>query len=316
MRNIAVTGGSGYMGSIVIQELMKNHSNEVRVFALDIREPHQKIPGVSYHILDVRAPEMSNVFAENDIHVVVHLAAVMPSKKSDPELEYAIDVLGTKNVLEACVKNNVEKIVVSSSGAAYGYYADNPQWITENDTVRGNERLPYSRHKRLVEEMLAEYRKNHPTLQQVVFRIGTIVGKNVSNSLVALFENKSVLAIKGSDSRFVFIWDQDVCGCIVQAIFSSQTGTFNVAGDGALTIYEIAKILNKKVKVLSPTLLSVALRVGRWLRVSPYGPEQIVLLQYRPVLDNNNLKNVFGYIPQKSSQEAFLYYVEQKKLRR
>ena len=316
MKNIAITGASGYMGSIVTQELVKNYGDEVRIFGLDIREPHEKIPEVSYHVLDVRSPEMSTVFAENDIHIVVHLAAVMPGKKSNPELEYAIDVLGTKNVLEACVENQVEKIIVSSSGAAYGYYADNPEWITENNTVRGNEKLPYSRHKRLVEEMLAEYREKHPQLQQVIFRIGTIVGKNVSNSLVALFENKSVLAIKGSDSRFVFIWDQDVCGCIVNAIFSSQTGAFNVAGDGALTIYEIAKILNKKVKVLSPTLLYLALSVGRFLRISPYGPEQMVLLQYRPVLDNSNLKNVFGYTPQKSSREAFLYYVEQKKLRR
>ncbi|WP_372366959.1 NAD-dependent epimerase/dehydratase family protein [Candidatus Uabimicrobium sp. HlEnr_7] len=316
MKNVAVTGGSGYMGSITVRTLAEKYKEKVRVFSLDIKAPKDKVPGVSYHVLDVRSPQMSEVFAENDIDIVVHLAAVMPSKKSNPELEFSIDVLGTENVLKACVKNNVEKIIVSSSGAAYGYYVDNPEWIKESDVVRGNENLPYAHHKRLVEEMLAKYREEYPQLQQVIFRIGTIVGQNVSNALVALFERKSVLGIKGSDSRFVFIWDQDVCGCIVHAIFSTETGAFNVAGDGALTVHEIAKILNKKVKSVSPRLLYLALKIGRSLRVSPYGPEQMVLLQYRPVLDNQNLKQVFGYKPQKTSEEAFLYYVDQKKLRK
>lgn len=55
-----------------------------------------------------------------------------------------------------------------------------------------------------------------------------------------------MIAIKGSDSRFVFIWDEDVCGAILHAIFSDKEGIFNVAGDGALSIYEIASILKRK----------------------------------------------------------------------
>ncbi len=49
----------------------------------------------------------------------------------------------------------------------------------------------------------------------------------------------------------------------------------------------------------------MALRLGRTLGVTRYGPEQVRFLQYRPVLDNTRLKTVFGYTPVLTSAEAF-----------
>ena len=89
----------------------------------------------------------------------MHLASIVtPGPDSTRELEYAVDVTGTRHVLDACVAHGVRRVVVSSSGAAYGYHPDNPAWITEDQPVRGNEEFAYSHHKRLVEEMLAELR--------------------------------------------------------------------------------------------------------------------------------------------------------------
>lgn len=315
MKNIAITGASGYLGSITIATLANKYSDKVNIIALDIRNVDKKLNNVIYKQANVCSfSDMDNVFSEHKIDTVVHLAAIIPGKKSDPKKEYAVDVQGTENVLKACVKNNVTRIIVSSSGAAYGYYADNPSWIKETDQIRGNDTFPYSRHKRLVEEMLEKYRKEHPQLEQTIFRIGTILGKNVKNQLAALFERKSIIAIKGFDSKFVFIWDQDVCNCLIHAIFSPTTGIFNVAGDGALSIREIAKILKKKVRDMSPKFLRMVLKIGKKIKLSPYGPEQMMFLQYRPVLDNKKLKESFGYIPQKTSKEVFLHYIKEKKL--
>jgi UDP-glucose 4-epimerase len=151
--------------------------------------------------------------------VVVHLAAIMPSGKAHTrDFEYDVDVNGTRKLLDACVQHGVKRIVVSSSGAAYGYHFDNAPWLTEDMPVRGNEVFAYSHHKRLVEEMLADYRKDHPALEQVVLRIGTILGPTVHNQITDMFEKPRLLAIQGSDSPFVFIWDQDVVGIILRAV--------------------------------------------------------------------------------------------------
>jgi UDP-glucose 4-epimerase len=246
------------------------------------------------------------VLAGHQVDTVVHLAAIVtPGPQSNRDLEYSVDVLGTRNVLEACVANGVRRIIVTSSGAAYGYHADNPEWLTEDDPVRGNETFAYSHHKRLVEEMLAGYRQSHPELEQVVFRVGTILGETTRNQITALFERPRLIAIRGSKSPFVFIWDRDVAGAIEHAIFGGPPGIYNVAGDGALSIQEIAARLGKRCITLPPGLLRAVLAVLHRLGFSQYGPEQVDFLRYRPVLDNRRLKEVFGYVPQLSSAEVF-----------
>jgi UDP-glucose 4-epimerase len=239
----------------------------------------------------------------------VHLASIVtPGKDSSREFEYSVDVEGTENVLNACLAAGVGRIVVSSSGAAYGYHADNPAWLTEDCPVRGNEAFAYSHHKRLVEEMLARWHVDHPQLEQVVLRIGTILGETVHNQITALFEKPRLIAIRGSDSPFVFIWDQDVVGAILHAMGDGPPGIYNLAGDGALTIHQIAERLGKRCVVFPPGLLRGALAVLKRMRLTQYGPEQLDFLRYRPVLDNTRLKSVFGYVPRLSSAQVFDLY--------
>jgi UDP-glucose 4-epimerase len=258
--------------------------------------------------------ELAELFKSKAPKTVVHLASIVtPAKDSNREFEYSVDVLGTENVLKACLAAGVEKIVVTSSGAAYGYHPDNPAWITEDWPVRGNEAFAYAHHKRLVEEMLARWRAVHPELKQVVLRIGTILGETVHNQITDLFEKPRLIAIQGSDSPFVFIWDQDVAGSILHAIATDKTGIYNVAGDGALTIIEIAARLGKRCVVLPAWLIGAALAVLKKLRLTQYGPEQVDFLRYRPVLDNRRLKQEFGYVPRKTSSEVFDFWLASRK---
>jgi UDP-glucose 4-epimerase len=287
------------------------------VVSHDIREPRERLPGVAYVVADIRAPEMSDIIGVHGIDVVVHLASIVtPGKGSTRDFEYDVDVNGTRNVLEACVQHGVKRIVISSSGAAYGYHRDNAPWLTEDMPVRGNQVFAYAHHKRLVEEMLADYRQRHPALEQVVLRIGTILGPTVRNQITDLFEKPRLLAIRGSDSPFVFIWDQDVVGIILRAIAEGPPGVFNVAGDGALTIHDIAQRLGKRCLQMPAWVLRAALRVLRPLGLTQYGPEQLDFLRYRPVLLNTRLKTEFGYTPTYTSAQVFEIYREAREHQR
>ncbi|HYD75457.1 SDR family oxidoreductase [Ramlibacter sp.] len=305
---VLVTGAGGYLGRQVVAGLAQQAGASL-VLAHDVRPPAERLPGVRYETGDVRSPELATLVATHRIDTVVHLASIVtPGRGSRREFEYDVDVNGTRNVLQACVRHGVRRIVVSSSGAAYGYHADNPAWITEDVPLRGNEVFAYSHHKRLVEELLACHREDHPGLEQVVLRIGTILGATVRNQITGLFEQRRPLAIAGSDSPFVFIWDQDVVAIILRAIADGPAGIFNVAGDGALTIHEIAARLGKRCRVLPAGVLQGALAVLKPLGLTQYGPEQIDFLRYRPVLLNTRLKTVFGYTPRYTSAEVFEVY--------
>ena len=180
--------------------------------------------------------------------------------------------------------------------------------IDEATPLRGNESFAYSWHKRLVEEMLVEYRARYPRLEQVIFRVGTILGASVNNQITSLFQRKRILVIRGAASPFVFVNDRDVIQCLVRAVDSEATGAFNVAGDGALPLREIAALLGKRTVELPPLLLRAVLAALHPFGLTQYGPEQVDFLRYRPVLDNRRLKRIFGYSPEMTSREALVHW--------
>ena len=307
-KRILITGAAGYIGSLLGNALAK----DFYVVGTDIRTRDD----VDFPIVeqDIRDPAILELLREHDITHVVHLASILESS-DNPERDYDIDVNGTRNVLQACVAHGVRHITVSSSGAAYGYHADNPDWIDEDDALRGNDEVVYAKHKRLIEAEFAEYRETHPELLQLILRPGTVLGGNTGNLITNLFQKKRILAIQGSDSPFIFIWDEDVVEVMRLGIVHDRSGRYNLAGDGALRIDEIAAILDKKLLRIPAPLLRAVLAVAKKLKVGRYGPEQVAFLQYRPVLSNRRLKEEFGYTPKKTSEETFLYFLENARQR-
>ena len=304
---ILVTGGAGFLGSRVTG-LLSDHPGVDVVLSGDLRD--SEVPGVVSVEVDVTDPRgLPELLRHHRVDTVVHLAAIVNPGR-DVQGEFRVDVQGSSNVLAACVEAGVRRLVVSSSGAAYGYHADNPDWIDETDPLRGNDEFPYSRHKRMVEEMLAAARTTHPALEQVIFRIGTILGPTVRNQITALWDAKRILHIAGSDSPFVFVWVDDVAAAMVRAALGEgPAGIYNVAGDGALTVPQIARRLRKPLLTIPAPLLAIALAIGSALRLTDHGPEKIRFLRYRPVLRNDRLKEEFGYTPRLTSAEAFEEYL-------
>ncbi len=308
MSTVLITGAAGYVGSQLAQRL----SAEMTVIGVDIRQPAESACAI--FDTDIRDPALAELMLEHGVSSVVHLASVVENS-GDEARDYDIDVNGTRNVFECCVKAGVKQMIVTSSGAAYGYHADNPDWIDESCPLRGNDEFAYSRHKRLVEEYLAQQRIEHPEVGQLILRPGTVLGANTRNQITNLFEKKRVLAIRGSDSPFIFIWDQDVIAIIEQGIREQTTGIFNLAGDGALRIDEVAQLLDKPIVRIPAWVLRAVLTVGHKLGIGRYSPQQVNFLRYRPVLSNQKLKAEFPYQPQRSSRETLEYFIEHARAR-
>jgi UDP-glucose 4-epimerase len=314
---VLVTGAAGYVGRLCVAALSERLDQLSALVALDWTEvdPSERIAGVVYEHGDICDHALKDLFREHDIDTVVHLASIVRAPKGAPaDLAHRVDVLGTKNVLEACEDSGAKRLIVTSSGAAYGYHPDNPKWLDENDPLRGNDEFEYSKNKRLVEAMLAQWREERPELRQVVFRPGTIVGPDVHSPVTDLFEKPVMLGIIGSESPFVFIWDQDLVACLVDAVFSDKVGVYNQAGDGALTPREIATMLHKPYVALPASLVKAILWALKGLGVTDNGPERVAFLRYRPVLSNRRLKEEYGYVPQLTSREAFELYARARGL--
>jgi UDP-glucose 4-epimerase len=316
-KNVFITGAGGYIGSLTVAALAENRSSVSKIIAADIRPvpEDRRLAGVEYVTADIRDSELGKLLKEHQVDTLVHLAAVVnPGKKPDRAFLHAVEVEGTRNVLKTCLSAGVRKFIYTSSGAAYGYYSDNPEWLREEDPIRGNPEFAYSDHKRQVEEMLAEYRQAHPELKQLIFRCCTILGATAKNQITDLFDGKRVLGLAGCEIPFVLIWDNDVVGAVLKGIFDeTSSGIYNMAGDGILTMKEMAEFMGKPYVAVPPGLIKGALWVMKKLGVTQYRPEQVNFLRYRPVLSNKRLKEVFGYTPQKTTREVFQFFLEGRK---
>ncbi len=305
---VLVTGAAGFIGKSLIAELARAGTNS-EILALDMREvvAHERLPNVTYLTGDVRNPALRDVFQVHRPQTVVHLASVV-AVGGDPQRDWEIDVLGTKNVLQSALDAGVEHLIVTSSGSAYGYHSDNPVPLHETDPLRGNADFPYARNKREVEEMLIEWHDLYPDLHQTVFRPCTVLGPTTNNQITAIFERPVVMGVSGTATPFSLIADSDVVDALVQAVRQPKPGIYNLAGDGTLSLREIAELNHRPYIAIPPSLLKFALWLLHLLRVTKLGPGHAKFIQYRPVLSNDKLKSEFGFTPHHDARKVFERY--------
>lgn len=189
MKKIMVTGGTGYIGSHTIIQLIK--SGEFEVISVDscIRSTPEtidrieKITGVKVKNYQVDICDKESFFAifeeEKNISGIIHFAALKSVPESvEKPLEYYRNNLGSlENVLEACTKFNVPNFIFSSSCSIYGEVNDLP--VSENTPV-GTPFCPYAHTKQIGEEMIRFYSEIHPDFNAVILRYFNPVGADMS----------------------------------------------------------------------------------------------------------------------------------------
>lgn len=113
------------------------------------------------------------------------------------------------------------------------------------------------------------------------------------------------MTLAETDGPFTFIWDQDVAEIIVTGVLARRTGTYNLAGDGVMTLRDIAAVEGTRVVTVPAAVVRTALTVLNRIGVGRYGPEQVEFLLHRPVLDNTRLRRDFPGLPTLTTRETY-----------
>lgn len=252
---VLVTGGAGFIGSHVVGELLKTEVAEVVVYDNFARGEKSYIEDYledsRCHLIqaDLRETDLLNNAMEG-CDYVVHLAAMwLLHCKDFPRTAFDVNIQGTFNVLEACVNNNVKRLVYSSSASVYGDAVEVP--MTEEHPF--NNRNFYGASKIACEAMCRAYFDRYG-LDYVGLRYMNVYGPHQDQTaaytgVVPIMLNKidanEPPIINGDGSQaYDFIYVEDVARCNVLALQASSTDEFYNVGSGVQTsIKELCELI-------------------------------------------------------------------------
>jgi len=303
-----ITGGSGYIGSRLVEFLVGRPETE-RVVIADIAPPRVPRAKTEFHRTDVRDRlALRELLARVAPDALVHLAFILNPVR-DEALMYDVDVNGTFNALQAAAEAGTEHVLVTSSATAYGAWPDNPEPIQEDWSLRGQPDFAYARHKTEADRLCQLWAAEHPERTMTIVRPCIVLGPNVDNYIVRTWENAPFFSrFRGEPDQHVqFVHEDDLAEAIGGLLVGGHGGAYNVAGDGVVTWQETAEILGIKVRTL-PFGFFYALNGLMWRLHAPKTeapPGNLHFLRHPWVCSNEKLKQTLGWSPKYETRQTF-----------
>lgn len=257
---VLVIGGAGFIGSFVVKELLKHDVAQVEIYDNlargnmdNIVEPLQDPRCNMFEYGgDIRDIDVLDA-AVNGKDYVFHLAAMwLLHCKDFPRTAFEVNIAGTFNVLEACVKNKVKKLVYSSSASVYGDASELPM----TETHPFNNKNFYGSSKIAGEAMCTAFNDRYG-LEIIGLRYMNVYGRGQDQTaaytgVVPIMLNKieanEAPMINGDGSQaYDFIYVEDVARCNIAAVTSDQQFGF----------YNVGTEVQTSIKVLCETILKL-----------------------------------------------------------
>ncbi len=249
---ILVTGGAGFIGKYLVRSLLGNNYS-VTIFdnvSNSTEDSISSIVDIGAKVIegDITKP-LDILNATKDQDVVIHLAAKISVSESikNPAETFQVNVDGTRNVLAACEKNHVKKLIVASSAAVYGEGSSNVKLTEESKT---NPISPYGESKIKMEQEIREFESKHD-IDCIILRFFNIYGigqspeyAGVITKFLEKIAHSKPLEIFGDGLQTRdFVAIDDVISSIHNAISFGKSGTYNIASGKTVTIKELAKLM-------------------------------------------------------------------------
>ena len=280
---IAVTGAAGVIGAALLTRLLD--SDEVgKVLAIDIRRGG--IDGPTWRIGDVRDPVLAQRLSGVDalVHLAVDWALETPTA-----VRAELNVRGTQTAVTAAAAAGVRRVVVVTSSAVYGAFADNPVPVPEDAPLRA---VPEGIVADLleIERVAADARRVHPGLDVVVVRPAPLVGRGVDTLVTRHFAAPRLLRIKESSPAWQFCHVDDLATALEYAALGKVSGAVTCGSDGYLTQQRVEDVSGmKQVEVSESFAVATAERLHR-VGITPAPASELAYVMHPLVVPSTALR--------------------------
>ena len=279
---IALTGGSSFLGSLVLKRLI-NLSSVKEIHIFDIKPPEITSSKFIFHRIDLtrdRADaEMAKILLDHGVTTFVH-GALFSGPTRQSALHREVESIGTYQVLNAVAEAKVKKLVVHSSTFVYGAHSQNPNFLTETMSLRPAQGPLFVRTRVDVERQLAEFTKDNPETAVTVLRFAPVLGPNSFNLHARYFLFGLIPKVLGYDPLLQFIHEDDAIRAALLALSSSAKGVFNIVGKGVLPLTTSVHISGRLPLPIPSSICRQAFKLGYLLRLWDLPGEMVPFYQY------------------------------------
>ncbi len=252
---ILVTGGCGFIGSHIVDKLIRLGNQVIILDNLSTGKKENLNPKAKFFYIDINDTKVEDIFKTEKPDYVIHQAAHVDVVKSlkDPIFDAKTNILGSLNILENCRKYGVKKIVYGNSGGAG---PGEPKYVPIDEEHPVNPLCPYGVSKHSVEHYLKIYSRLY-NLKYTSLRYANVYGPRQDpfgeGGVVAIFVHKLLhneaprIFGSGNQTRdFVFV--EDVADANILAIKKGDNECFNVGTGIETSINKLFQALKKLCK--------------------------------------------------------------------
>jgi nucleoside-diphosphate-sugar epimerase len=318
---VAVTGPTGTFGAGLVPLLEADH-RVARVIGIARRpfDPAERgWSKMTYRRGDVRDLDTLRQAVE-DADVVVHLAFLVTGNATRSTTR-SINVQGTLNAFRAAAFAGARRFVYASSVAAYGFSPDNPVGMTEDRPVRPAARLFYAQEKAELEQRLTEAATAFPGVALYLVRPSIVLGPQAIGAkdllpgpLAPLGRRLAGLATRrlpvpvpvAVPALPLQVVHQDDVGSALLAcvLGDGPPGAYNIAGDGVLTLADVAREYGALALPLPPGPTRLAARAMARVPLLPPAAQWVEALGAPAVMDTTKARELLGWRPRYTGLEA------------
>ena len=305
MENIFITGVSGYIGQKLLSCISAKPGVQ-KIVGIDIKEPSARPGNFTFYKRDVREP-LADLLTGHAIDALVHLAYVVPPLH-DKNLMQDINVGGTKNILDSCLKAGVRQILYTSSATAYGFHADNDRPLTESSPLRGNDDFVYCKTKKEIEGIFGSFMKDNPAYTVAILRPSFVAGPVFDNPLARHMQKKFVL-LPSATQLFQYVHEDDLVEIMYLVLQRRVSGAFNVGADGGMDFPEMIKLLGNIMLPLPFGVMYLLNNIAWYLRlsfISEFPSPSLNMVRHPWIVSSEKLKKELGYSYKYTTRETFL----------
>lgn len=306
---ILITGGSGYIGSRVIERFATRDDVE-QVINLDIQAPAKVLDKVRFVQRSV-TDDLTDLFSEDPIDVAMHLAWVVNPMR-DTERQREVCIGGTQRFLDGCAAGDIKHIFFMSSGTAYGANPAHAIPLDESTPLKWNYHFQYSAEKRDAEELCRRLAADRPGVLLQIGRPCVVGGPNVSNYIFRAIDKRVTFQPIGVNGKVQLVHEDDCAEATVAIVDSRLAGAFNIAGDGLMSWSEVHQQLGVRAVRLPAAAIRLIMHTAwerGWNEVTEAPPDFLHFVVHPWLLSNRRLKEEVGFTPRFTTHEVLRQFL-------